>query len=453
MSGPDRILIVEDEENQRTGLVEVLEKEQYLVDTAEDGESAVNLIQRQASPYNIIVTDLRMRTISGLDLLQFIKEKSLDSDVILITGYATITTAVEALKKGASDYLTKPIDIIHFRNIIKQILDRQHLRDENVKLKRILAARNDEELVVGTSPKIREVYELVEQVADADVTVVIEGESGTGKEVIAKAIHRKSKRRDGPFIVVNCGALTETLLENELFGHEKGGFSGASSLKKGRFELAHGGTIFLDELTAMGTTSQADFLRVLEDGVIYRVGGSTPIKVDVRVIAATNKNLKQACEEGIFRPDLFFRLNVVTIVMPLLRERKEDIPILVEAFLKELKAKYHKPRIQVTDETMNLLVNYPWEGNIRELRNLLERVVLLCKTDEIQPKHLPASLWNAHKSGASIELEVGISLKEAQKVIILKTLEAVGQHREHAAEILGISRRKIQYLLKNLKDE
>jgi DNA-binding NtrC family response regulator len=451
MAFQGRILIVDDEANIRDALREALAGEGYHIDVAEDGQAAINRLKRASEPYNVVVTDLMMPHVSGLDVLDFVKKNIEGTDVILITAYATVSTAVKALKEGAEDYLTKPLELIHFRVMIQKLLEKQRLVWENAELREMLKLRGEDELVIGTSRAIRSVYAMIDRVADSDVTVLIEGESGTGKDVAARVIHQRSRRRDKPFIIINCGALPETLLENELFGHEKDAYTGATSLKRGRFELAHGGTLFLDEVTEMGTNSQADFLRVLEDGIIYRIGGSAPIQVDVRVIAATNRNLKQAVESGDFREDLYYRLNVVAIRMPRLRERKEDIPVLVDCFLREFAIKYRKPPYTVPDDTMQLLLNYPWPGNVRELRNVLERAVILGKGPEILPKNFPPSLQMFQAAPHKIELEVGMPMNEVERVVIKRTLESVGGHRRKAAEILNISLRSLQYKLKEYR--
>ncbi len=448
MGDADRVLIIDNEENIRTALKEALEEENLVIDSAENGETGIKKIETAPAPYNVIITDLKMKGVDGLKVLEFSKDHSPLSDVVLITAYGTIETAVKALKLGAYDYLTKPLDLIHFRNVVKKILEKQNLLRENVELKQILDIKSGDGLVVGSSKKIREVYDIVDQVADTDVTVLIEGESGTGKDVVAKTIHRRSSRHDKPFIIVNCGALPETLLENELFGHEKEAFTGATGIKKGRFELADGGTLFLDEVSEMGKNSQIDFLRVLEDGVIQRIGGTTPLKVDVRVIAASNKPLTELCEQDLFREDLYYRLNVVSINMPYLRERKEDIPILVEAFLTEFGIKHKKTDIQVSEETMKLLTDYPWPGNVRELKNCLERAVILGKGNEILAKHFPPSLQEFYFPKHKIEIEVGASLSEIEQEVISKTLKAFNGHRRKTAEILGISLRSLQYKIK-----
>ena len=444
----ERVLIVDDEINIREALCEALENEGYDIAIAKDGESAIQTIKGSLDVFHVIVTDLKMGGVSGLDLLDFIKKNSPTTDVILITAFGTVETAVRALKEGAYDYLTKPLDLIHFRVVIKKLIEKQRLQRENIELKEILKLRGEDEVVIGTSPKIREVYDIVARVADTDVTVLIEGESGTGKDVVARTIHRRSRRHDGPYIIINCAALPETLLENELFGHEKDAYTGAGSLKRGRFELAHEGTLFLDEVTEMGTNSQADFLRVLEDGIIHRIGGTTPIKVDVRVVAATNRDLKTACEKGEFRQDLYYRLNVVSITMPTLRERREDIPVLVDCFLKEFAFKHRKDHMFVSDDMMRLLVNYHWPGNVRELRIAIERAVILGRGPEIQPKHFPPSIQMFSASPSKIEIEVGTPMSEVEKLLISRTLAAVNGHRRKAADMLGISVRTLHNKLR-----
>ena len=440
------ILVVDDEINIRGALVTMLEKKGHQVrgvGTAEEG-----LEQLEAAPAELVITDLRMPGIGGMEFLRRLKETWPDTEVVVMTAYGSIDTAVEAMRCGAYDYLTKPIDRERFPIVVDKALERHALTTENKQLRDRLETRMRFDQMVGESEPMQRVYSLVEMVADSDVTVLLTGESGTGKELIARAIHHKSPRADGPFITLNCGALPENLFESELFGYEKGAFTGAMSTKMGRFELAEGGTILLDEVGELSLKSQVDFLRVLETKEFRRLGGTKVIRVDTRVIAATNRNLEEAVKQGDFREDLYYRLNVVPIHLPPLRERGDDIPLLVDRFLGECSAQHHREPKDVSREAMRLLRLYGWPGNIRQLRNLMERLVVTVKDTMIQPEHLPEEIQAGKEDARTMVVTLGTSLDQLEREVIQRTLTEITNHREKAAKLLGISLRTLQYKIK-----
>jgi DNA-binding NtrC family response regulator len=352
------------------------------------------------------------------------------------------------MRAGAYDYLTKPIDRERFSIVVEKALERHRLAIENQQLRDRLETRTRFEQMVGKSEAVQQVYSLVEMVAASDVTVLLTGESGTGKELVARAIHHKSPRADGPFITLNCGALPDDLFESELFGYEKGAFTGAMTTKAGRFELADGGTLLLDEVGELSLKSQVDFLRVLETKEFRRLGGTKLIRVDARIIAATNRNLEEAAKQGDFREDLFYRLTVVPIKLPPLRERGDDIPLLVETFLPELCAQHQRAPKDVSREAMRLLRLYAWPGNIRQLRNLLERLVVTVREEMILPQHLPEEIQASQEDVRTMVVTLGNPLEEIEKEVIRRTLVEVTNHREKAAKLLGISLRSLQYKIK-----
>lgn len=440
------ILVVDDEINIRGALVTMLEKKGHQVRgvaTAEEG-----LEQLEAAPAELVITDLRMPGIGGMEFLRRLKETWPDTEVVVMTAYGSIDTAVEAMRCGAYDYLTKPIDRERFPIVVDKALERHALTTENKQLRDRLETRMRFDQMVGESEPMQRVYSLVEMVADSDVTVLLTGESGTGKELISRAIHHKSPRADGPFITLNCGALPENLFESELFGYEKGAFTGAMSTKMGRFELAEGGTILLDEVGELSLKSQVDFLRVLETKEFRRLGGTKVIRVDTRVIAATNRNLEEAVKQGDFREDLYYRLNVVPIHLPPLRERGDDIPLLVDRFLGECSAQHHREPKDVSREAMRLLRLYGWPGNIRQLRNLMERLVVTVKDTMIQPEHLPEEIQASKEDARTMVVTLGTSLDQLEREVIHRTLTEITNHREKAAKLLGISLRTLQYKIK-----
>ncbi len=429
------ILIVDDDESHRQMLKAVLSEEGCRIREASDGKEAVALSEK--NNFALILMDIRMTEMSGVDALKIIKAKRPELPILLMTAYGTVKSAVEALKLGAIDYLTKPLDIQELKLAVRNAV--RDVRKEEITDK-------DFSEIIGRSKGIKEILETVLRIAPTDATVLIYGESGTGKELIANAIHQKSKRHDKSFIKVNCAALTETLLESELFGHEKGAFTGAISKREGRFELADNGTIFLDEIGDMSPATQAKVLRVLQEKEFERVGGAKTLKVDVRVIAATNKELDKEVKAGRFRDDLYYRLNVVTIQMPSLRERREDIIPLANHFLRYYKEKNNKPIKGLHPEALSLLQNYNWPGNIRELENAIERAVIMSRGEYILPSDLPIAIQSAFSSDAPCA-----SIRDVEKNLITKTLNETKANRTKAAQLLGITRRTLLNKIKEYK--
>ena len=410
----------------------------HAVEQAADGAEAVRALG--AGFHDLVVMDIRMPGMDGIAALERVKALSPRTGVVMMTAYASVETAVRAMKLGAFDYVTKPIDIDEVRAVIARFIA-SVAPDEEEDGGPLIESRD----VVGASDALRAVLELAHQVAASDATVLVLGESGTGKEVVAREIHRASPRARAPFVAVNCSAIPETLLESELFGHEKGSFTGAVRQKKGRFELAEGGTIFLDEIGDMSPALQAKLLRFLQDHRLQRIGGSADIPMDARVIAATNRDLEREVAEERFREDLFFRLNVVTITVPPLRERVEDVPPLVEHFLKLHAPEGVKPK-KVSPRAMRLLTAYPWPGNVRELENAVQRAVVLSRGETIFPEHLPPRVRSAETDGA--EPVPGRTMREIERDVIVKTLRETGGNRTNAAKILGIARRTLQNKIK-----
>ena len=446
MKPPASILVVDDEINIRGALVTMLEKKGHQVRgvaTAEEG-----LAQLEAASAELVITDLRMPGIGGMEFLRRLKGTWPDTEVVVMTAYGSIDTAVEAMRCGAYDYLTKPIDRERFPIVVAKALERHALTTENKQLRDRLETKTRFDHMVGESEPMQRVYSLVEMVADSDVTVLLTGESGTGKELISRSIHHKSPRADGPFITLNCGALPDNLFESELFGYEKGAFTGAMTTKMGRFELADGGTLLLDEVGELSLKSQVDFLRVLETKAFRRLGGTKLLNVDTRIIAATNRNLEEAVKQGDFREDLYYRLNVVPIRLPPLRDRADDIPLLVDRFLAECATQHHREPKEVSRESMRLLRLYGWPGNIRQLRNLMERLVVTVKDTMIQPEHLPEEIQASKEDARTMVVTLGTSLDQLEREVIQRTLTEITNHREKAAKLLGISLRALQYKIK-----
>jgi two-component system response regulator HydG len=443
-----RILVVDDEPSHRKMIEAVLSAEGYEVTQAEDGQAAISAVEDRF--HDLIIMDVRMPNVDGVEALQKIKQISPDIPVIIMTAYASVGTAVEALKSGAYDYLTKPLDIEELKILVAKALRFHQLEQENIFLKERLNDRFDFSNIIGRSPAMTKLFETMALVAPSEATVLIVGDSGTGKELIANAVHQNSPRKDRPLIKVNCAALPETLLESELFGHEKGAFTGAIARKQGRFQLAHKSSIFLDEIAEMAPATQAKILRVLQEREFEPVGSSQTFKVDTRIIAATNKNLEEEIKAGRFREDLYYRINVVTLVAPPMRERREDIPLLADFFLKQYAAKNNRPIKGFSPRAVDLLMRYDWPGNVRELENVVERAVIMARGDMITPLEFPDVLQDLDEEAKAspLALTTGRSLKEVEKVMILRTLEEAGGNRTHAARILGISRRTLQLKLK-----
>ena len=415
----------------RSSLKSWLEEDGYPIDTAASAEDALKMMQDQ--PYSILLLDIKMPGMDGIELLRRVKQVNPKFEVVMITAYATIESAVEAMKIGAFDYITKPFEPDEVGLIIKKIITHRNLLAENVRLKESLVASVRHGELIGESQAIRDILKTVEDVAPSEAPVLITGESGTGKELVARAIHFQSKRRYMPLVVVSCGAIPESLIESELFGHEKGSFTGAQYKKKGRVELADGGTLFLDEVGELSPKTQVDLLRVLQEKEFMRVGGTKPIQSDFRIIAATNRNLQDMVRRGDFREDLYYRLNVIHVQLPPLRDRPEDIPLLAEHFLKRFCLATNKRIHGFTPASLDLLKRHPWPGNIRELENAVERSVVLAKSGYIQPADLPPLAGDS-------ALGPTASLDEVEKQHVLKTLAAVDWNIKRAAEIMGIER-------------
>ena len=434
-SHPEKILVVDDDRDMRAFVEAALVESGYHVESVDAAEKAVRLCDQQH--YALVITDVRMLRMSGLELVKHLKRHGRDSgpEVIIMTAYATIEDAVEAMRIGAYTYIQKPFESLEqFEMEVERALERKRLLNENQKLRQEVETTRSFRTIIGSSKKMREVYELIDAVAQTDTTVLILGETGTGKELVARAIHQSSRRCEHEFVAVNCGALQETLLENELFGHEKGAFTGADRRGIGRFELANRGSIFLDEVGDVSAAIQVKLLRVLQEGEFQRVGSPQTIKVDVRVIAATNITLKEAVDQGEFRSDLYYRLNVVSIPLPPLRDRDGDIPLLANHFLRN-----HGPEKNLSRETLKFLCHYEWPGNVRELENVIERACVLARNNEIiQPDHLPDSLLDGHTA----QLPIGgrHSLEVIEKQHIQAVLDETKGIIKHAAEVLGIDR-------------
>lgn len=441
-----KILVVDDEQGLCAGIQEALRREGYMVDGATDPRSALRLAEQRL--YNLVVSDIKMPEMGGLELLKEVRGRSRDTLFIMMTAYGTVASAVEAMKQGAYDYLSKPLDLKRLRVLVQKALEFQAVVAENNELRSRLRTRSEPSLLLGDSEPMRAVVRLISEVAHSDITVLIEGESGTGKEIVARSIHLESDRRERPFISVNCAALTDQLLEAELFGHVKGAFTGAIATKPGRFQMADRGTLFLDEIGDLSAKGQGDLLRVLEDSAFRMVGGSELVHVDVRVIAATNKDLQKAVTDGTFREDLFYRLQVVPIVMPPLRDRAEDIPLLAESFLEHFSAKHKRRRKRLSTEALQLCQRYPWPGNVRQLRNVIERLVITCPESVVEVKHLPESLREYDRRLTTFTVRPGTPLAQVERLLIRQTLTHVTSNREEAAKALGISRRALQYKLK-----
>jgi DNA-binding NtrC family response regulator len=440
------ILIVDDEVNIRSALVTILEKRGHRVVAVGSGEEAWAFMQH--TPVDLLLTDLKLPGMGGIELLRRVKDGAPETEVVVMTAYGSVETAVEAMRLGAYDYVTKPIEKERFPVVVEKALERRRLAVENRRLRQDLQTRKHYERMIGNSEPMHQVYELIEQVAGSDITVLIVGESGTGKELVARAMHQKSPRAEGPFVTLNCGALPDNLFESELFGYERGAFTGAGSTKAGRFELADGGTLFLDEVGELSPKAQVDFLRVLETKEFRRLGGTRVIKVNTRVLAATNRNLEEAVKSGAFREDLYYRLNVIPIQLPPLRNRSEDIPLLVESFLAEFTQAHQKDPMEVSPSAFRSLKLYSWPGNIRELRNVIERLVVTVRGKVIQPAHLPPEVQASREEARTMVVTLGTALEEIEREVIRRTLAEVTNHRERAAALLGISARTLQYKIK-----
>jgi two-component system response regulator HydG len=443
------VLVVDDDPAHRTMLRTLLTGWGYTIFEADDGSTAIEKAHDQA--FDLILMDIRMIRVSGIEALHEIKAFNPSIPVIIMTAYSSVENAVEALKSGAYDYLTKPIDFDELRLAMERAMDHRQLKEENRLLRESLGSHFDRQNIIGRSPAMVKLLETVAQVASSEATVLITGDSGTGKEMIAGAIHYNSPRKEGPFVKINCAAITETLLESELFGHEKGAFTGAYRKKEGRFRLAHGGSVFLDEMSEMSLSMQVKLLRVLQEREITRVGGEEIIHVDVRVIAATNKDLLEEIQAGRFREDLFYRLNVVTLNMPALKDRKQDIPLLAQHFLTMFSEKNKKEMKGFTPQAMDRMLKHDWPGNVRELMNAIERGVVLSTSEYLDEKELPflpKDVISENEAQSEMAIPADLPLEEVEKASILKTLELAGGNKSEASRRLGITRRTLHKKLK-----
>lgn len=444
------ILVVDDDLTHRTMLRTLLSGWGYTIVEADDGSTAIEKARQR--PFDLILMDIRMIKVSGLQAMMEIKAYNPAIPVVIMTAYASVETALDALKNGAYDYLTKPLDFDELRLTLERAMDHTRLREENRQLRESIGNRFDRRNIIGRSPAMVRLLETVAQVAPSEATVLITGESGTGKEMIGGAIHFNSPRKDGPFIKINCAAITETLLESELFGHEKGAFTGAYRRKEGRFVQAHGGTLFLDEISEMSMAMQVKLLRVLQDMEITRVGGEGVIKVDVRIVAATNKDLLRLAESGRFREDLYYRLNVVGLTLPPLRERKEDIPLLAQQFLQTFSEKNNKTIKGFTPQAMDRIIRHDWPGNVRELMNAVERSIVLSRSEYLGEEDLPLVPLEPKTEScpqAAENMDGDLSLDEIEKAAIIKVLDSSNGNKSEAARRLGITRKT---LLKKLRE-
>ncbi|MGB9711302.1 MAG: sigma-54-dependent transcriptional regulator [Thermodesulfovibrio sp.] len=440
-----KILVVDDEKITLKNLEHVLKKEGYEVTATQSGVEALKLIEKQ--PFDIILTDIKMEKVDGFEILRKCKTLYPDTEVIMITGYATVENAVEAMKEGAFYYISKPFKLEIIRKIVKEASEKVNLKKEVKQLREQLDFR-EKVNIITQNIKMLKLLEIARQISPTDCNVLITGESGTGKELFARYIHLNSLRKSGPFLAINCGAFTEELLSNELFGHEKGAFTGATTLKKGLIEMASSGTLFLDEITEMSPTMQAKFLRVIQEKEFLRLGGTQPISVDVRFIAATNRDIRDEVKKGKFREDLYYRLNVVNLEIPPLRERKDDIPLLVAYFLKKYSSIMKKEVFKISEEALNLLINYDYPGNIRELENIIERAVVICNSSQVEVEHLPDDLKEL-KIQVFVKKEGKfMTLEELEKEYIKWVLKEVG-NKTVAAQILGIDRVSLWRKMKN----
>lgn len=435
-----KLLIVDDEKHIREGLEKALSTDGYDVELASDGKDALERIEE--GDIDLVITDLKMPNLSGEELMREALDKFPYLPIIILTGHGTIENAVEAMRNGAYDYLTKPLNIDKLSLIVNRALENSSLKRQYRELLNQLKKKYSFENIIGKSTTMKQVFETIEQVAPSRANVLIYGESGTGKEMIADAIHHNSPRRDRSYVKVHCAALPETLLESELFGHEKGAFTGAIARKRGRFELANTGTIFLDEIGEMSIQTQVKLLRVIQEREFERVGGEEPIKVDVRIISATNKSLKEEIEKGNFREDLYYRLDVVSIHVPPLRERTDDIPLMVHKFIEEVSAENNKEIEGITNGALQAFMSYKWPGNVRELRNVIESIVVLTKSKVITEQELPSYIL-AKDEKSSLRVPAGIDLAEAEKRFILFTLDNTGGNKTKASEVLKIGRKTL----------
>jgi DNA-binding NtrC family response regulator len=447
----ERVLIVEDDAAARVGLEQLVKSWGFVAESASDGEDALEKVTTFRPA--IVITDLVMPRMDGLALLRALQQQGADATTLLLTAQGTVETAVEAMKEGAYDYLTKPIDIQRLKILLDKIVERLETMREVKSLRRQLREHGTFGSLIGNSPEMRKIYQIVEQAAPTGASVLITGESGTGKELVAQTIHQLSPRASHPFVAINCAAIPETLLESEIFGHEKGAFTGAADRRQGCFELADRGTLFLDEIGEMTPATQVKLLRVLQERKFRRLGGRTEQSVDVRVIAATNLDPADAVKQGKLREDLYYRLNVFAFRLPPLRERKEDLALLIQAFISEFNQRNQKNVVGLDHQAMRMLEHYAWPGNVRELRNVIERATILCGGAFIDPKHLPPVLAEEPppQHQPQLALAPGTTVEEAERRLILMTLEHTRDNKTRAAEILGISLKTLHNKLNKLR--
>ncbi len=440
-----RILVLDDDRGHAEATSETLERSGYSVSIATSGAEGIRLLEEEA--FDLVVSDLVMRDHSGIDVVRKVKARSPETEVIVITGYPSYETALEALNEGAYDYLDKPIDLNVLRAKIRKALEKQQLVRSNVELQRQLDKRYGFEGIIGATDKMQTVFDTLRQVSPSTATVLVTGESGTGKELVAKAVHANSPRRGSHFVPLNCAALSETVLESELFGHEKGAFTGADRQHKGRFEYAHRGTLFLDEIGDLPAAIQVKLLRVIEYGEVFRVGSNEPIRVDVRLIAATNQDLQALVRDGRFREDLYYRLKVVMVELPPLRDRLEDMPLLVQSFLQEFSGRDGRKVPEITPAAMEFLYDYSWPGNVRELRNCIESMVVLDKDGKIDVEDVPRYVRSPEQAQSPSGVS-GVNLEEGERESIRKALGMSEGNREKAARMLGIGERTLYRKIK-----
>ncbi len=451
----NRILVVDDEQHFRDWLCQTLKRRNYAVEACEDGQSALSLLE-EGQTFDVIVTDVRMPKMSGLQLLRTVKERFPSIDVVIMTQYGSVPEAVAALKDGAIDFLEKPFPQETLFLRIQKAFEARKLKLDNYNLRRELGAKFQFDNIVGQSAKMLEVLEQLQMICPTKATVLIQGESGTGKELIARAMHENSPRRSGPFIKVNCAAMPETLMESELFGHEKGAFTGAIKTVEGRFALANGGTLLLDEVSEMSPTMQAKLLRVLQEREFEKLGGRETIKIDVRIVATTNRDLKKAIQDGDFREDLYHRLNVCPIRVSPLRDRREDIPVLASHFVGHYANEYVKDIQGIDEQAIEQLITYDWPGNVRELQHKMERAVIMCDESQIRPKHLYLDGIESTprtETMFTLDAQTSATLAEIEKAAIFRTLRLNDNNRTKTAESLGISIRTLRNKLREYREE
>ncbi len=442
MAEKPRILVVDDEVDHAQVLAEALERAGYRCTVATSGKQGLEFLRKHE--YELVVSDLVMKSVDGMKILRTAKDLMPQAQVIMISGKGTIKSAVEAMHEGAFTYITKPIDVEELRTVVSQALQRGYISRDELEMHQRIADVPGFSGIIGASPQMKNVFDIIKQVAPTEARVLITGESGTGKDLVAKVIHLNSPRRERPFVALNCAALSEGILESELFGHEKGAFTGALSQRKGRFEYADGGTIFLDEVGDMPISTQIKLLRVIEESEIVRVGSNVPVKVNVRILTATNRDLENAIQKGKFREDLYFRLRVVTIDLPPLRDRISDIPLMIDAFVKQFSTKYRKKTTGITKAARNMLIKYHWPGNVRELMNCIESMVAISSDEALGTDDVPVYIKSiALPPPPAAEKLSGVSLEDMERELIKSVLEKVGGNREEAAKLLGIGERTL----------